>query len=501
MKAPKSHPQIERPRRINSRIKLAKYTAGLVLALVGLISAALMKGPIQLASAETVALGWSYTGSLNTPRSSHTATLLLDGKVLVAGGSYFSGDRFQPLDSAELYDPATRKWNATGRLNVPRPGGHTATLLPDGKVLIVGGFDQTSDQGRNGAELYDPMNERWSVTGSLNTPRFHHTATLLKNGKVLVVGGGELIDWYYNSPLDTVELYDPDTGTWSFTGNLNTAVSSHTATPLQNGKVLVLATGSAELYDPDTGIWSSVGSVGGYIGRSDHTATLLPDGRVLIVGGDPSPGGPIPPAQLYDPDTGEWSIAGHLIHYEARVEHTATLLPDGKVLVAGGSGVFGGGVYSFALRSSELYDPDTGTWSFAGDSNTPRDYHTATLLPDGRPLLVGGRGLPPKDCAVNCYPRELASVELFGHNFAEVTPPKITMASVAGKKLIVAGENFNPDAVILINGEEQKTRNDDQNPQTTLIGKKAGKKIKPGDRLQVRNPDGPLSEEFIFTGS
>jgi hypothetical protein len=161
---------------------------------------------------------------------------------------------------------------------------HTATLLKDGKVLIVGGVDGSFKGNLNGAELYDPKNERWSVTGSLNTPRFEHTATLLKNGKVLVVGGGEIIDWDETRPLDTVELYDPDTGTWSFTGNLNVAIEAHTATLLQNGKVLVLAgVGYAELYDPDTGMWSSVGIPGGNIGFG-HTATLLPDGRVFIVG-------------------------------------------------------------------------------------------------------------------------------------------------------------------------------------------------------------------------
>ena len=135
--------------------------------------------------------------------------------------------------------------------------------------------------------------------------------------------------------------------------------------------------------------------------------------------------------------------------------------------------------------------------SLAGDFNTQRASHTATILTDGKPLLLGGIWSPGDGSRIS---RLLASVEL-GNTFAAVMPPKITMASVAGKKLIVAGENFDPDAVILINGEEQKTRNDDQNPGTTLIGKKAGKKIKPGDRLQVRNPDGPLSEEFIFTGS
>jgi len=126
----------------------------------------------------------------------------------------------------------------------------------------------------------------------------------------------------------------------------------------------------------------------------------------------------------------------------------------------------------------------------AGSLKTQRFNHTATLLPDGIPLIVGG--------TVDFNVGSLDSVEL-GNTF--VSLPKITMASVAGKKLIVVGENFSQDAVILINGEEHKTRNNDQNPQTTLIGKRAGKKIKPGDRLQVRNPDGPLSEEFIFTGS
>ena len=498
MKALKSHPQIERPRRINSQITLAKYIAGLVLALVGLISAALMKGPIHLVSAETVEFGWSYTGSLNTPRSSHTATLLRDGKVLVAGG--FA----KKSNSAELYDPETGAWSSTGQLNGARSFAHTATLLKDGKVLIVGGnlFTQLEngdrqEYGLNGAELYDPQNERWSVTGSLNTGRQLHTATLLKNGKVLVVGGfGDDCEYGCGpGPFDTVELYDPDTGVWSFTGNL--AVGPHTATLLQNGKVLVLGVGGrSALYDPDTGTWSSVDILGGNIGRYGHTATLLPDGRVLIVGGETSPGGPIiGPALLYHPDTGEWSSTGDL--NETRFSHTATLLPDGKVLVAGGQRH--GASYLFAdhvtVSSSELYDPDKGTWSFAGSLKTPRTYHTATLLPDGKPLLVGGVWYPDGSTI-----RSLDSAEL-GHNLAAVTPPNITMASVAGKKLIVVGENFYPDSVILINGEEQKTRNDDQNPQTTLIGKKAGKKIKPGDRLQVRNPDGPLSEEFIFTGS
>ena len=149
MKALKSQLQIKWTRRLSNRMNLAKYTGGLMLAIVGLISSALMKWPIQLASAETVALGWSSTGSLNTPRSSHTATLLLDGKVLVAGGS--NNVPYQILGTAEVYDPATGKWSVTGRLNVRRYF-HTATLLKDGKVMIVGGTADDNDS-LNSAEL------------------------------------------------------------------------------------------------------------------------------------------------------------------------------------------------------------------------------------------------------------------------------------------------------------------------------------------------------------
>jgi N-acetylneuraminic acid mutarotase len=402
---------------------------------------------------------------------------LSDGKVLVVGG-WSSGDN---LASAELYDPDTGKWNASARLNGPR-SGHTATRLKDGKVLIVGGYGQTG-RALNGAELYDPDTRTWSATGSLNAPRFSHTATLLENGKVLVAAGSDVTEMFDNNvPVYTAELYDPESGTWSFTDNFNAVYEKNSMTLLPNGKVLLLTLGGwSALYDPDTGTWS-VGKLGANIGYI-HTATLLPNGKVLIVGGSIT-GGESSSAHLYDPDTGRLSSTGHL--NRARSSHTATLLPDGKVLVAGGQGrrVFGD---RGSLDSSELYDADTGKWSFTSNLNTPRSEHTVTLLHDGKALLVGGG---------------LSSAEL-GHNFAAVAFPRpaITMASVKGKKLIITGENFKGGAVILINIEERGTRNDDENPKTRLIGKKAGKKIQPGDRVQVRNPDGTLSEEFIFSGS
>jgi Kelch motif protein len=192
---------------------------------------------------------------MNSPRRLHTATLLPGGGVLVVGG--FNSDVSSPvLRSAELYDPATGSWTATGDLITPRVA-HTATLLHNGKVLVAGGvgplgpsFDHGGD-GVDTAELYDPATGQWSATASLNTPRVIHTATLLPNGKVLAAGG----DSERNS-VNSAELYDPVTASWSTTGSLNTAHSAHTATVLANGKVLVYGgspidrNNSAELYDP-----------------------------------------------------------------------------------------------------------------------------------------------------------------------------------------------------------------------------------------------------------
>jgi galactose oxidase-like protein len=480
MKGLRFHSRIEQQHSIKNLITRVKYAARFVFALVCLTSQLTLPGYcfsqqlFHQATTPTEANSWAITGSLNVARAYHTATLLSDGRVLVAGGTNIG-----ILDSAELYDPVTGTWSVTGRLNAPR-SYHTATLLRDGKVLVLGGVRGRVeiDGVLNSAELYDPQTGTWSVTGSLNTRRIDHTATLLQNGKVLVAGGVDGKD-----SLNHAELYDPDTGMWSFTGNLNTAIYYHTATLLQNGRVLVaVGDNHAEFYHPDTGTWTSVGNINGNY-RVRHTATLLPNGEVLLAGGnnyDDFNYALFNTAELYDPVKRNWSFTGSL--NVPRDYHTATLLPNGRILVAGGSSLID------SLDSSELYDPQTGIWSFTSNLNTPRSYHTATLLPDGKVLIVGGASASVLD-----------SAEL-GYNFAAV-PPTITRASVSGKKLIVVGENFNSNALILINEEEQKTRNDDQNPQTTLIGKKAGRKIKPGDKLQVRNPDGTVSEEFIFTGS
>ncbi len=383
--------------------KPSNYTGhrvGLILALVGLLSAVtLVPERARRASAQAVGPSWNLTSSLFRARAGHTATLLPNGKTLVAGGYNDAGP---PLNTEELYDPATGTWRRAGQLNSIR-SGHTATLLPNGKVLVAGGDTlfyplvvPLPVRVLNSAELYDPATGVWSITGALITGRSGHTATLLPNGKVLVTGG-------FNSfssdgvDLDSAELYDPATGRWSLTGNLTTARTWHTATLLPSGQVLVVglrccgspARKSAELYDPVTGTWSSAGQLNiGNTGRV--TATLLSNGKVLATDGSEGPA----TAELYDPSTGMWSVTGNL--NAPRHCSTATLLPNGQVLAAqvltDETGVY---------ASTELYDPATGIWSRSANPNTGRCGHTATLLPNGKVLMAGGQNfnLPPFNSA------------------------------------------------------------------------------------------------------
>jgi len=329
---------------------------------------------------------WLPADSMNVKRFQHTATLLPDGRVLVAAG--FNN---RALSTAELYDPASGTWSRTGDL-VDQRQLHTATLLANGKVLVAGGSNKGGGSSKNSAELFDPATGTWSQTGSLSQERDTHTATLLPNGKVLVAGGDD-----NGVPLSSAELYDPVAGTWSQTGSMSQARDSHTATLLPNGKVLVAGgrgagpLSSTELYDPATGTWSQTGSMGQ--ARSLFAATPLLDGTVLVEGGSDGVTA-LSGAELYDPVVGTWSQTGGM--NQARDAHTATRLADGRVLAAGG-------IAERDLPSDELYDPATRTWSQTGSLIQARDQHTATLLPDGRVLAAGG---------INGK-RALSSAELF----------------------------------------------------------------------------------------
>jgi N-acetylneuraminic acid mutarotase len=381
------------------------------LGLVSLVSTALLV--CLLASATTVQAQqpgvWSATGSLGTGRISHTATLLANGKVLVVGGrrEVVGSRTYVTTGTADLYDPATGLWSATGSLNTPR-SDHIAVRLNNGKVLVAGGAGEWTSTPYlrtvlTSAEIYDPDTGTWSASGNLNLPRRDHLATLLTDGRVLVTGGSDIGSLNFGGALNTAELYDPATGAWKPTGTMNSPRILHTATLLPGGGVLVVGgiktaggfSQSAELYDPATGSWTATDDL--ITPRVFHTATLLHNGKVLVTGGvrdefDPEQGGDgVDKAELYDPATGQWSPTGSLT--APRVLHTATLLPNGKVLAAGGDSEH------YHVNSAELYDPVTASWSVTGSLNTARCCHTATLLANGKVLAYGGWPPPGNNSA------------------------------------------------------------------------------------------------------
>jgi hypothetical protein len=348
----------------------------------------------SMVTVTTSSSGFTPTGSLHEARGFHTATLLADGKVLVDGGANSNSPCPDGgIPSAELYNPAAGSFAPTFGQSVFVRYAHTATLLSTGKVLLAGGFgdgfDCTGAGAGNDAELYDPVAGLFNQTGNMVAFRGGHTATLLMNGKVLVVGGAD------QDPTGTgsasAELYDPSTGAFTQTGSMAVRRFRHTATLLQNGKVLIVGgvllsssnpTATAEVYDPATGSFTVTAAL--TTAREEHTATLLNDGRVLIVGGESPVSGSsdlqvTATAEVYDPSAGLFSTTGSMT--EARSLHTATLLPSGNVLIAGGGG---------DNSTAELYDPATGSFSITGGMEVGRSGHSATLLPSGSVLVVGG---------------------------------------------------------------------------------------------------------------
>jgi hypothetical protein len=347
-------------------------------------------GPIGTGGAAALSVVFAATGSMTVARRGHTATLLPNGKVLIAGGC---GDDSEYLSSAELYDPAVGTFTATGSMTVGRCG-HTATFLPNKKVLIAGGV--TGQPVPPSAELYDPAVGTFTAAGAVDAARLGHTATLLSDGNVLLAGGFGSIAFNDEggSPMGvfaSAVLYDASGGTFTATGSMNVARSSHTATLLPSGKVLIVGgydafssndvAASVELYDPSAGTFTAIGAA--TAARVGQEATLLPSGKVLITGGSDGISPRFASAELYDPAAGAFAATGSMT--VARSGHTATLLPSEKVLTAGGSSND-----RTTRPSAELYDPAAGTFAAIGNMTAARSGHTATLLPTGKVLIVGG---------------------------------------------------------------------------------------------------------------
>jgi hypothetical protein len=335
------------------------------------------------------------------------AGLLSDGRALVVGG-HGAGEPTDPaMTSADLFDPASGRWTAAGPMQSPHWGGHTVTPLPDGSVLVAGGFPlepvNLNPGPSSAAELFDAGSGRWIQTGSMTVPRTRHLATLLRDGSVFVVGGDVPMA---GQPLGTgstrmAEIFDPRTGTWARTASMTVVRVAHFAATLPDGRVLVVGDGgradasfgAVEVYDGSTRTWTGTPTSGHGDCGGPPPIVLLSDGRLLSLCGTAfQPDSVARSAAIFDPATATWTRTEAPIR---RLSRTATLLADGRVLASD-------------VGSGELYDPTTGKWTDAGlprpsdsrmsgfrasgDGPSWYEIDTATLLHDGRVLMTIGPG-------------------------------------------------------------------------------------------------------------
>jgi hypothetical protein len=345
--------------------------------------------PGSAAAAEpSPAAGWRDAGAVITPRSDGAvATALTDGRVLLEGGRDTNG---RWITDAEVFDPSTGRWTATGSLRQARGAGHTATLLPDGRVLLVGGqCDNCWQTGSatNRAEVYDPVRGTFTEVVPMSVARYRHTATLLADGRVLVAGG------YGGQGWASAEVFDPARGTWSSTGPMVAARDLHAAVRLRDGRVLLsggectpscseVASASAEIYDPATNRFTATTPM--RIPRMQHTLHLLPNGKVLNVGGwTPSTGG-TEKTELYRVDKATWSSGPPTM---LRRFGPSILTRSGRVLIVAGD-------------SAESYDAAANQWRYAGTLRTNRNDLALANLPDGGVVAVAG--------SIGCFPNCMA---------------------------------------------------------------------------------------------
>ena len=332
-------------------------------------------------------------GSMMHSRVSHSATLLPDGRVLVVGGM---DEGFNPLRTSEVFDPETNRWTAADEMREARTE-HSAALLKDGRVIVTGGMNEKLEIIGT-TEIFDPEMGKWSEYEGMRTVRRGHFALSLPDGKVAVVGGvgqtlgglGILANISATGALLSTEIYDPKTNTWSRANDMREGHSGGLAVVLKDGRVLIAGgynqaegLASSEVFDPSVDQWMRTSSM---VRKTfANTATVLTDGSVLFTGGfgmSRAKGGITPGSEVFDPKSNEWRKAPDTVH--GRMGHTITLLPDGRVVTIGGSTASG------PVNTAEYMEPKTWLWSEITPMSVERSQHTATLLDDGRILVAGG---------------------------------------------------------------------------------------------------------------
>ncbi|MGH9783321.1 MAG: Kelch repeat-containing protein [Terriglobia bacterium] len=320
--------------------------------------------------------------TMSAARAAHSATPLADGRVLIAGGFAAEGS----AHGAEVYEPDAQRFSQLSPMITSRHS-HTATVLKDGKVLIVGGYGAGTTTIAT-AEIFDPATNAFAPTGSLLAARANHIAVLLENGNVLVVGGAAP----GRNTLSSAELYDPATGTFSTTGSMGVAREAHVAARLLDGRVLIAGGhrgrgtditlySSAETFDPATGIFTRVGDM--RIRRHKQDAVLLPDGEVLITGGsdERDDRGTYDSSELFNPATGTFTAGPSMRLRRFKHRGSSVALPSGLVLIAGGA------------PQAETYDPENRRFVLVGgDARMAGQLCAVAPLSSGEALITGGYG-------------------------------------------------------------------------------------------------------------
>jgi len=360
---------------------------------------------------ETPDYAFTETGSMAQSGYSQTLVKLSDGKILIFGGV----SKFE--QSAEIYDPETGLFTETYEMNNKRLYG-TGSLLPDGRVLLAGGYDTTDARATKTTEIYSPMTGKFVNGPDMVEPKYDFTATALNNGTILLVGG-----WNSNNSMSSAQIYNPVSGTFTTVGSLNKPRTLHTASLLPDGRVIIIGgfngttyLNDAEIYNPTTMVFSLLKTTMSDT-RSAHQAVILSDGRIFISGGHNT--STLSSTAIYNPSTGLFTATAHLP--TAVYGHTATLLPNGKVLILGGYNSYTNLSYS----NAEFYDPETNTYEIIIKGlGFDVCYHRAILLNNDRVLITGGYRVK-KDI-------KLDSAYLFSAGDANIIPGELKCEGSGG---------------------------------------------------------------------